>query len=60
MLHGLGTGSDTDTPWMTAIYGGSAALVLGATAWRVARTPQARAALFTVSAVALIVVASRV
>jgi len=34
LLHGLGTGSDTRTLWATAIYVGSALLVLAAIAWR--------------------------
>jgi hypothetical protein len=59
LLHGIGTGSDTGAAWMMATYGGSTALVLGATAWRVARTPQTRAALFTVSAAVLMVIAGR-
>ncbi|HET8626223.1 MAG TPA: ferric reductase-like transmembrane domain-containing protein [Thermomicrobiales bacterium] len=36
LLHALGTGTDTRTPWALALYGGSLALVLAATAWRLA------------------------
>lgn len=36
LLHALGTGTDTRTLWAGLLYGGSAALVLAATAWRLA------------------------
>lgn len=41
-VHGIATGTDTGRPWMLALYGGAVALVVAATAFRVAvprRTP---------------------
>lgn len=50
-LHGLGTGSDTQTVWMLALDALSLAVVLAALRWRLARTqPSAFARAATVSA----------
>ena len=41
-VHGIATGTDTGRPWMLGMYGGAVALVVAATAFRVAvptRTP---------------------
>ncbi len=38
MLHGIGTGSDTGTPWMTAVAAVCAATVAATLSWRVAPT----------------------
>lgn len=55
LLHGLGTGTDTGTLWMTLLYGGSACAVVAATVWRTVQVPRVRVALITTSVVALIV-----
>jgi|SRR5579884_395730 len=57
LLHGLGTGTDTGTPWMALLYAGSAGAVLVATLWRTVHHPQARAALTGATVVTLVVVA---
>jgi predicted ferric reductase len=36
LLHGLLTGTDTHALWAAAIYGGSIALLVGVTGWRIA------------------------
>ncbi len=38
LLHGLGTGTDTGTPWMSAVYGSSVVLIVLAITWRLAPT----------------------
>jgi methionine sulfoxide reductase heme-binding subunit len=35
-LHGMGSGTDRDAPWMMAVYAAAAAAVTGAVAWRLA------------------------
>ena len=40
LAHGLGTGTDTGTRWMTVIYVASAIAVLGATIWRLLPWPR--------------------
>lgn len=37
LLHGLGTGTDTTTPWATIMYGGSVLAVGAMVLWRTAR-----------------------
>lgn len=58
LLHGLGTGTDTGTPWMSAVYGGSAMLIVMAVTWRLAparRLPRAAAAAGAVAVLVLTV-----
>lgn len=54
LLHGLGTGTDTGTPWMDLVYGGSVALIVMALTWRLAPTPKLRSAAASVGAIALV------
>ncbi len=55
LLHGLGTGTDTGTPWMSAVYGSSVALIVLAITWRLAPTLRLRTSVASVGAVALLV-----
>ncbi len=55
LLHGLGTGTDTGTPWMGAVYGSSVVLIVLAITWRLAPTPRLRTSVASVGAVALLV-----
>jgi sulfoxide reductase heme-binding subunit YedZ len=38
LLHALGAGTDTRTPWALGLYGGSVVLLAGAIVWRLALT----------------------
>ncbi|MCL4543725.1 MAG: ferric reductase-like transmembrane domain-containing protein [Chloroflexi bacterium] len=42
LLHSIGTGTDTTEPWLTLLYVGSTAAVLGATVWRLAQQRELR------------------
>ena len=53
LLHGLGTGTDTRTPWAMSIYSVSLILVLGATAWRTSSVPKTRTAVLALAVVAV-------
>jgi methionine sulfoxide reductase heme-binding subunit len=58
LLHGIGTGTDTKTSWMTALYVGSFVLVAGATLWRLIEVPAWRTGVIVttlVTAAALVV-----
>lgn len=57
LIHGLGTGTDTGTPWMNLVYGGSVVAIVLAVTWRLSPTPKLRAAVGTVAGLALLVVA---
>ncbi len=62
LLHGVGTGSDTKTTWMTAIYIISFLLVAGATLWRLIEIPAWRTGVIAttiVTAVALVALGHR-
>lgn len=59
LLHGLRTGTDTGTPWMTAIYAGSLVAVLAATIWRTARMPRLQVPLIVGALASLAVVVLR-
>ena len=43
LLHGIFTGTDTGTFWMTVLYFGSGLAVIAATVWRTAWAPQLQA-----------------
>lgn len=53
LLHGLGSGTDSRTPWAMSIYIVSLILVLGATAWRTSAMPKARTAALTLAVIAV-------
>ncbi|MGA7670089.1 MAG: ferric reductase-like transmembrane domain-containing protein [Nitrolancea sp.] len=58
LLHGIGTGTDTKTSWMTLLYVISFVLVAGATLWRLIEIPAWRTGVIAttlVVAVALVV-----
>jgi len=58
LLHGIGTGTDTRTSWMTMLYVISFVLVAGATLWRLIEIPAWRTGVIAttlVTAVALVV-----
>jgi methionine sulfoxide reductase heme-binding subunit len=42
LFHGMARGTDSRSPWAAAAYGTAAALVAGATWWRVSKQPVAR------------------
>jgi hypothetical protein len=44
LFHGMARGTDSRSPWATAAYGSAAALVTGATWWRISKPPVARVA----------------
>lgn len=54
LLHGLGTGTDSGSTWMTLLFGITAGAVVAATLWRLVPAPRARIALITAAMVALI------
>ena len=56
LLHGLGTGTDTRTPWAMSIYICSLIVVMGATVWRTSSLPNTRVAVLALTFLAVGVV----
>jgi methionine sulfoxide reductase heme-binding subunit len=44
VVHGIASGTDTDTPWALALYGGAVGAVAGLTGWRAATARRGRTA----------------
>jgi predicted ferric reductase len=59
LLHGIGTGTDTEETWAVLLYGISACAVLAVTFWRTVRLPRARAALVAATLLALVLMVNR-
>jgi sulfoxide reductase heme-binding subunit YedZ len=55
VLHGLGSGTDRASAWFIALYATGAAVVAGATAWRITRVRRPRWGVVAPAASALIV-----
>jgi sulfoxide reductase heme-binding subunit YedZ len=56
-IHGLGSGTDRNTPWLLALFAASVALVLGTGAWRIRRRTWVSGALAAAGAAAVVLAA---
>lgn len=56
LLHGVGTGTDSSTWWMSVLYGGSASAVVAATVWRLVPRVRVQLPLTVASVLAIAVI----